>query len=136
VILSANEDRSTIDAALIAGASAYVVKSVSPVDLPGALRQAASGAIFHAPSPRARASAPAAQDPSPATLTERERAILQAVAGGLTTKAISEELWLSQHTVKFHLTNIYRKLGVANRSAAVRYAFEHGFAGPHAADDD
>jgi len=52
-------------------------------------------------------------------------AILTAVAGGLTTKAISQDLWLSEHTVKFHLTNIYRKLGVTNRSAAVRYAFEN-----------
>jgi DNA-binding CsgD family transcriptional regulator len=45
-------------------------------------------------------------------LTERETTILVAVAGGLTTKAISRELWLSEHTVKFHLTNTYRKLGV------------------------
>jgi DNA-binding CsgD family transcriptional regulator len=51
-----------------------------------------------------------------------------AVAGGLTTKAISQDLWLSEHTVKFHLTNIYRKLGVSNRSAAVRYAFENDLA--------
>jgi NarL family two-component system response regulator LiaR len=65
-------------------------------------------------------------------LTARERAVLQAVASGLTTRAISEQLWLSEHTVKFHLTNIYRKLGVANRSAAVRFAFEHGL-GPVAA---
>ena len=59
-------------------------------------------------------------------LTERELTILAAVAGGLTTKAISAELWVSEHTVKFHLTNIYRKLGVSNRSGAVRYAYEHG----------
>ena len=58
-------------------------------------------------------------------LTPRETAILQAIAGGLTTKAISQDLWLSEHTVKFHLTNIYRKLGVSNRSGAVRYAFEN-----------
>jgi DNA-binding NarL/FixJ family response regulator len=134
VVLSASEDRATIDAALTAGASAYVLKSVSPVDIPAALRQAASGTIFHAPPHGARAGAAPAQDAPHAPLTERERAILQAVAAGLTTRAISEELWLSQHTVKFHLTNIYRKLGVANRSAAVRYAFEHGLAGRPRAD--
>jgi DNA-binding CsgD family transcriptional regulator len=50
------------------------------------------------------------------------------VAGGLTTRAISQDLWLSEHTVKFHLTNIYRKLGVCNRSGAVRYAFENDLA--------
>ncbi|MGZ4401462.1 MAG: helix-turn-helix transcriptional regulator, partial [Gaiellaceae bacterium] len=59
---------------------------------------------------------------------DRERSILSAVASGLTTAAISRELWVSQHTVKFHLTNIYRKLGVANRTEAARYAFEHDLA--------
>jgi DNA-binding CsgD family transcriptional regulator len=61
-------------------------------------------------------------------LTEREREILDAVAAGLTTSAISHNLWVSEHTVKFHLTNIYRKLGVANRAGAIRYALEHGAA--------
>jgi len=44
----------------------------------------------------------------------------------MTTKAISSELWVSEHTVKFHLTNIYRKLEVSNRTEAARYAFEQG----------
>ncbi|HEX5225261.1 MAG TPA: response regulator transcription factor [Solirubrobacteraceae bacterium] len=133
VVLSASEDRATIDAALEAGASAYVIKSVNLADIPAALRQAASGAIFHAPSAGPKPGEPSAPAPSGPDLTERERAILAAVASGMTTKAISQELWLSEHTVKFHLTNIYRKLGVANRSAAVRYAFEHGLAGAPAA---
>jgi DNA-binding CsgD family transcriptional regulator len=46
----------------------------------------------------------------------------------MTTSAISQDLWISEHTIKFHLTNIYRKLGVTNRAGAVRYALEHGFA--------
>ena len=55
-------------------------------------------------------------------LTSREQTILAAVAAGLTTAAISQELWVSEHTVKFHLTNIYRKLGVRQpgRSDPVR----------------
>jgi DNA-binding CsgD family transcriptional regulator len=53
---------------------------------------------------------------------------LAAVGAGLTTAAISRELWVSEHTIKFHLTNIYRKLGVSNRAGAVRYAVEHGIA--------
>ncbi|MFL5863969.1 MAG: response regulator transcription factor, partial [Solirubrobacteraceae bacterium] len=61
-------------------------------------------------------------------LTPREQAILQAVAEGLTTAAVSKHLWVSEHTVKFHLTNIYRKLGVANRAGAIRYALENGLA--------
>ena len=126
VALSACEDRASIDAALLAGASAYMVKSVSPVDIPSVLRQASAGAVYHTPSvPAPRAEEPIATG---STLTPRETAILQAIADGLTTKAISKDLWLSEHTVKFHLTNIYRKLGVSNRSAAVRYAFENDLA--------
>ena len=50
VVISASEDRSSIDAALLAGASAYILKSVSPVDIPSVLRQAATGAVYHVPS--------------------------------------------------------------------------------------
>jgi DNA-binding NarL/FixJ family response regulator len=124
VVISASDDRSSIDAALLAGASAYILKSVTPVDIPAVLRQASSGAVYHVPaSPAPRSET--RQAPSGPELTPRERTILTAVADGLTTKAISKDLWLSEHTVKFHLTNIYRKLGVSNRSAAVRYAFEN-----------
>jgi DNA-binding NarL/FixJ family response regulator len=127
VVISAFDDRASIDSALHAGASAYILKSVRAVDIPSVLRQAASGAVYHVPS----AACPRA-DEQPSTgaadLTPRERAILMAVASGRTTKAISQDLWLSEHTVKFHLTNIYRKLGVSNRSAAIRYAFENDLA--------
>jgi DNA-binding NarL/FixJ family response regulator len=127
VIISASEDRGSIDSALLAGASAYILKSVSPMDIPSVLRQAATGAVYHVPSaPRpCNGDQPSSSGPD---LTPRETTILMAVAGGLTTKAISQDLWLSEHTVKFHLTNIYRKLGVSNRSAAVRYAFENDLA--------
>jgi DNA-binding NarL/FixJ family response regulator len=128
VVLSACDDRGSIDAALLAGASAYMVKSVSPVDIPSVLRQASAGVVYHSPAtaqPQARGERPADSGPP---LTPREVTILQAIAGGLTTKAISQDLWLSEHTVKFHLTNIYRKLEVSNRSAAVRWAFENDLA--------
>jgi DNA-binding NarL/FixJ family response regulator len=131
VVLSACDERSTIDAALLAGATAYIVKSVSAVDIPSVLRQAAAGAVYHAPLAPAAAKAKGngCRDAEPDTpLTDREVAILAAVADGLTTRAISTQLWISEHTVKFHLTNIYRKLGVSNRSAAVRYALEHKLA--------
>lgn len=127
VVISASDDRASIDSALLAGANAYILKSVSPMDIPSVLRQAALGAVYHAPStvaPR-HGEQQAASGPE---LTPRETTILMAVADGLTTKAISQDLWLSEHTVKFHLTNIYRKLGVSNRSAAVRYAFENDLA--------
>ena len=125
IVLSASDRRSSIDAATSAGASAYVIKSVSSVDIPALIRQVAAGyTVFQAPGDAPDAGA--AGETGEPGLTERERTILAAVAGGLTTKAISAELWVSEHTVKFHLTNIYRKLGVSNRSGAVRYAYEHG----------
>jgi DNA-binding NarL/FixJ family response regulator len=127
VVISASDDRGSIDAALLAGASAYILKSVSPVDIPSVLRQASTGAVYHVPSAPCSHSGDQAISRGP-ELTPREKTILSAVAGGLTTKAISQDLWLSEHTVKFHLTNIYRKLGVSNRSAAVRYAFENNLA--------
>jgi DNA-binding NarL/FixJ family response regulator len=125
VVLSACDDRASIDAALSAGASAYIVKSVNACDIAAVLRQASGGAVFHAPSGARRA--PGIDEvPALPVLTERERAILAAVAAGLTTAKISRDFWVSEHTIKFHLTNIYRKLGVENRAGAVRYAFEHG----------
>ncbi len=126
LVLSAADDRASIDSALNAGASAYIVKSVQPADLVSIIRQVASGVVFHVSS-RAHAPARVADDDEP-LLTEREHTVLSAVASGKTTAAISNELWVSEHTVKFHLTNIYRKLGVSNRAGAVRYAVEHGVA--------
>jgi DNA-binding NarL/FixJ family response regulator len=130
VVLSALEDSQSIDAALSAGASAYVVKSVMPADITSVIRQAASGSVFH--SIARPVGARSASDPTPteASLTDREQTILGAIAAGKTTAAIAADLWVSEHTVKFHLTNIYRKLEVPNRAAAVRYAIEHGLVEP------
>ena len=125
VVLSACDERATIDSALRAGATAYVLKSAQTIDIASVLREASSGAVFHAPS-YGPARPGSADVPALPALTDRERSILSAVASGLTTAAISQDLWISEHTIKFHLTNIYRKLGVSNRAGAVRYALEHG----------
>jgi DNA-binding NarL/FixJ family response regulator len=128
VMLSGSDDRASIDAAISAGASAYVIKSVSALDVPALLRQVAAGyTLFHSPKDDPGETSRPGRPAKPA-LTERELTILAAVADGLPTKAIASELWVSEHTVKFHLTNIYRKLGVSNRSGAVRYAYECGLA--------
>ena len=126
VVLSACEDRPSIDAALNAGASAFVVKSINATDIAAVVRQAASGSVFHATSAPSRKTDESDEESALPELTEREHAILEAVACGKTTAVISRELWVSEHTVKFHLTNIYRKLGVANRAGAVRYALQNG----------
>jgi DNA-binding NarL/FixJ family response regulator len=124
VVLSACDDRAAIDSALRAGASAYILKNASAIDIPSILRQASSGSVFHAPSP-VPSEFGMVDEPQLPALTDRERTILSVVATGLTTAAISREMWVSEHTVKFHLTNIYRKLGVSNRAGAVRYAIEN-----------
>lgn len=127
-VLSASDDPASVNGALAAGAHTYVVKSVNALDVASVLRGVHCGAVFHAPTHRPANAAVEEKRSCADLLTERERAILTAVARGLTTKAISRELWVSEHTVKFHLTNIYRKLGVVNRSAAVRFALENGIA--------
>ena len=124
VILSVSTDPELIQDVLNRGASAYIVKSVNPVDIPSALRQALEGSVFNAIGlPETRVSEDAAKA---AGLTERETAILKALARGLSNEGIGKELWVAEQTVKFHLTNIYRKLGVSNRTEATRYAYEHG----------
>jgi DNA-binding NarL/FixJ family response regulator len=123
VILSVSTDPDVIQDVLNRGASAYIVKSVNPVDVPSALRQALEGSVFNAIGlPEKQVADDAAKK---AGLTERETSILKALARGLSNDAIGKELWVAEQTVKFHLTNIYRKLGVSNRTEATRYAYEH-----------
>ena len=124
VILSVSTDPEVVQTVLNHGAAAYIVKSVNPIDLSSALRQALEGTVFSAvglPEKTAQEDAVKA-----AGLTDRETTILKALARGLSNEAIGKELWVAQQTVKFHLTNIYRKLDVKNRTEAARYAYEHG----------
>jgi DNA-binding NarL/FixJ family response regulator len=122
VMLSASTSGDLIEAALRRGASAYVVKSVNPDDLPATLRQALEGNVHTAvgleDSERSGAKA--------LGLTQREVTILGALARGLSNDEIAKEFWVAPQTVKFHLTNIYRKLGVKNRTEATRLAYQHG----------
>jgi DNA-binding NarL/FixJ family response regulator len=122
-ILSVSQDPELIQTALKRGASAYIVKSIDPEDLAAALRQAIDGNVFTTAGVTEDPGERAARD---AGLTDRELVIVRAVARGLSNEAIAKELWVAEQTVKFHLTNIYRKLGVSNRTEAARYAFEQG----------
>ena len=133
VMLSASTSSDLVETALRRGASAYVVKSVDPLDLPATLRQVVSGTVFSTvgvPDSLERSGARAAG------LTERELAILRAAARGLSNDAIARELWVTQQTVKFHLTNIYRKLGVKNRTEATRAAYQQGLVESPLYDDE
>ena len=124
VMISGLDDPSVIEAAFDRGASAFIVKRIEPRDLPSALRQAINRSVYQ---PLRRPSRPAAQPSDiPVDLTKRELTILYALQRGETNKEIAEALCLAEQTVKFHLTNLYRKLEVTSRTEAVRYAYEHG----------
>ena len=122
VVLSAFNDPEHIHQAFERGAVAYIVKSVNPIDLPSALRQAIESTVYQG----IRVLGVQSDAADDVGLTDREREMLKALARGLSNSAISKELWVTEQTVKFHLRNIYRKLGVANRTEAARFAFSRG----------
>jgi NarL family two-component system response regulator LiaR len=125
VALSGSADPEEIDAALEAGASAYVVKTTHPEDLASAVRQTFDTSMFF-PGMRGRARPQIQTPPEADVLTRRELEILRLVAEGSTNVKIARSLWVTEQTVKFHLSNIYRKLDVANRTEASRWAQVHG----------
>ncbi len=123
VMLSVFNDPAHIEAAFKRGANGYIVKSINPLDLPSALRQAVEETVYNV------LGAPDQEGPRHAReagLTEREITILAGVARGLSNRALGKELWVTEQTVKFHLTNIYRKLAVTNRTEAARAAYRLG----------
>jgi DNA-binding NarL/FixJ family response regulator len=122
-ILSGVDDPSVIRAAFDRGAAAYIVKHVDPRDLPSALRQAIEGTVFQPLGALESVTNGAADE---VELTKREQTILEALQAGRSNRQIAEKLFLAEQTVKFHLTNIYRKLGVKNRTEATRLAYQHG----------
>jgi DNA-binding NarL/FixJ family response regulator len=129
IILSMFEDSEHIDQALQRGADGYVVKSINPLDLPSTIRQVVEGAVHlrgvatvAAPG-EGTGGAGAPRQTGSDVLTDRELTILKLVAEGLSNLDIANRLFVTEQTVKFHLSNIYRKLGVGNRTEATRYAY-------------
>jgi DNA-binding NarL/FixJ family response regulator len=122
VILSGIDEPEQIQAALKHGACAFVVKHIDPRDLASALRQAAEGTVF-----QTTGGGESSEDIAKAAgITDSELRVLRALAQGCSNKQIAAELFITNQTVKFHLTNIYRKLKVTNRTEAARYAYQHG----------
>lgn len=127
IVLSVHHDTAHIDAALAAGAAAYVVKTAHPDDVASAVRQAFDHSVYLAGDPRPAPTPTARTGPeSPGGLTRRELEILRLVAEGHSNSKLARMLWLTEQTVKFHLSNIYRKLGVSNRTEASRWAQLNG----------
>ena len=128
VVLSMTVDAELIDAAFDEGATAYVMKTAHPDDLASAIRQSFDHSVYFARAQRATVVMQpiAAPEPESAALTNREREILKLVAEGHSNAQLARLLWVAEQTVKFHLSNVYRKLGVSNRTEAARWAQVHG----------
>ena len=124
-MLSAVEDTQVIESAFRRGAHGYILKSVNPFDLPAAIRQIVDASVIHRSLDARDDAAPASRSGG---LSEKEVAVLVELCHGRTNKQIATQLWLSEQTVKFHLRNIYRKLGIKSRTEALRYAYEHDLA--------
>ncbi|MGO4631801.1 response regulator [Streptomyces sp. 2RAF24] len=114
-----------------AGATGYLLKDTPREELFAAVRAAAEGRTVLSPAVASRlvtrVRTPAA--PVDESLSAREREVLELVAKGTSNREIAAELFISEATVKTHLTHIYAKLGVKDRAAAVAVAYQRGILG-------
>jgi DNA-binding NarL/FixJ family response regulator len=124
LVCSSRRDPMRIRRVLEAGAAAYILKTLSEEDVRCAIRQAFERTIYLFTPPYRRAAEPNPEQ----RLTERELEILGLVAGGRSNGDVARMLWVSEATVKLHLSHIYGKLGVNNRTAAAAWAHTHGLA--------
>jgi DNA-binding NarL/FixJ family response regulator len=124
VALTSFSDRQRVTDVLAAGATGYVLKDSRPDDLLAAVRAAADG---HVPlDPRvAAALLPSREVPLTEQLSEREKQVLRLVAAGLANKQIARRLGIAESTVKVHTGNIFRRIGVTDRTSAALWAKEH-----------
>ena len=133
IVLSEQSDEIERDASFAAGAWAYCTKQAEPDDLAAAIRHLFSPSIYFADS-QPRPSQPVRASAGEQTaLTKREIEILRLAAEGHSNSELAKMLWVTEQTVKFHLSNIYRKLNVANRTEASRWALVHGLVDGEAA---
>ena len=128
IVFSSRDDPEVIGSALANGAVAYVVKRAEPVEVAAVLRQLECRSIyFGSDAPLATVERGGGQaDLDRRGLTRREQELLCLVAEGGSNKEMARSLWVTEQTIKFHLSNIYRKLGVTNRTQASRWAHDHG----------
>lgn len=122
LILTSYDDRDAVLAAVLAGASGYVLKEVRTSGLVDAIRQVALGrslidpAVIAQVMDRVREGSP--NDARLATLTQREREVLDYIADGLTNRQIAERLFLAETTVKNYVSSMLAKLGMRRRTQA------------------
>ena len=128
IVLSNRDDPGERERAFASHAMAYCSRQVLPDDLAAAIRQALSPSIHLAQTARFPVE-PVPPIPDDIVLTRREQEILRLAAEGYSNLQLAKMLWVTEQTVKFHLSNIYRKLGVANRTEASRWAARRGLLG-------
>jgi len=123
----------TVAKAVRAGISSYLTKRADPADVLRAIDIGRPGGLVLVPrdvltgEPRERSFSYPTGVALP-DLTRREQEILSLIASGYSNRSVAEMLWVAEQTVKFHLVNVYRKLGVRNRADAVQAARRLGLA--------
>jgi DNA-binding NarL/FixJ family response regulator len=124
VVLTSFAGQPQVSEALAAGAVGYLLKDCDPRDLIAAVRSASEG---HVPlDPRVARTLLPRTTPSPAEgLSDREKEVLLLVERGLANKQIGHALGISERTVKAHLGNIFRRIGVGDRTSAALWARDH-----------
>jgi DNA-binding NarL/FixJ family response regulator len=128
ILLSTSMDPSWLGQAAASGVDAVISKAAQPASIGMLVREVAAGTVFHA-FQQAPIMSPGIPDAA-SHLTARELEILRLVAAGKPNSQIAAKLWVTEQTVKFHLSNIYRKLGVANRTEASHFAHLHRMLDP------
>lgn len=128
LVLTTFLDDDLVVRAVRAGARGYVVKDVDTTELVRAIRAlAGGGSAFDPRSSTIVMRTMAGERNVSAELTEREREVLRLLADGLSNAAIGRRLYISESTVKFHIRNLIRKLGVSKRTDAVYVASKRGY---------
>lgn len=126
VVLTSFSDKQRILDALDAGAAGYVLKHAEPDELLDAIRAAHEGGSPLDPkAARVLLDRQRSSSASPAKMSEREQEVLRLVASGLPNKAIARQLGIAERTVKAHLTNIFQRIGVTDRTQAALWARDH-----------
>jgi DNA-binding NarL/FixJ family response regulator len=126
VALTSLTDRERILGALDAGALGYLLKDAEPEELFRGIRAAAQGDAPLDPRVARELLTARAEDRPASGLTDRERDVLALVGSGLPNKLIATRLGISEKTVKAHLTNVFRAIGVTDRTQAALWAQRHG----------
>lgn len=129
IVLGLQLDAAWLRRLFTAGATAVISKAIHPMALATLVRETLHGRVFRAPPSGGAAGSPEPSCPQDLPLSARELEILELVASGATNADVARRLWITEQTVKFHLHNTYRKLGVANRTQASRVLHARSLAG-------